>query len=238
VNLADPTDLAFAYEQWLAAGTADMTLANPALDVVHVGGGGFSFPRYLAAADPGSRHTVLELDPAVLATAEQELGFTPSDQIGVRLGDARGSLRALPSDSADLVVGDAFGGRSVPWHLATSEFIADVDRVLRPDGRYVMNIIDGGDLRFVRAEAATLRTRFEHVALVTFGATLDSRVEASNLVLVASHAPLDTAEIMVRVAAGTPNAAMLSTPAQLDSFTAGAPVLTDDFAPADQLLGQ
>ena len=42
---------------------------------------------------------------------------------------------------------DALGGMSLPWHLTTREF-AEVDRVLRPDGRYVMSVIDGSELRY------------------------------------------------------------------------------------------
>ena len=31
-------------------------------------------------------------------------------------------MRDQPTGSADVVVGDAFGGRAVPWHLATVEW--------------------------------------------------------------------------------------------------------------------
>ena len=159
-----------------------------------MGGGGFSFPRYLRAIDPASRHVVLELDPVVLATAREELGFTPDDAIEVVLGDARRTILGVPTDSRRLVVGDAFGGRSVPWHLTTTEFVREIDRVLTPDGRYVQNLIDGPALRFVRAETATLRQVFEHVAVITWNATFDGS-GGGNVVLVASHEPFDAAAI-------------------------------------------
>ena len=134
-------------------------------------------------------------------------------------------------------IGDAFGGLSVPWHLTTAEFIGEVDRTLRPDGRYLMNLIDGPELRFVRAETATLRTRFEHVAVVSSKAALDGS-GGGNVVLVASHRPISTDELLERATArGETQQAVIAEPAALDAFVAGAPVLTDDFAPVDQLIG-
>ena len=175
VTLGDPTALEFAYVRWFAAGTADIVATDPDLAALHVGGGGFSFPRYLLAVAPDSRHDVLELDPVVLATAREELGFEPDERIDVALGDARRTIAAIADDSRAIVVGDAFGGRSVPWHLATVEFAREIDRVLAPGGRYVQNLIDGPSLRFVRAETATLRTVFEHVAVITWSAAFEGR---------------------------------------------------------------
>ena len=76
------------------------------------------------------------------------------------------TLRGEPTDSADLVVGDAFGGVAVPWHLTTEEFARDIRRVLRPDGLYLLNVIDYEPRSLVRAEEATLREVFANVALV------------------------------------------------------------------------
>jgi spermidine synthase len=236
VDLEDATALEFAYIQWFAAATADLTADAAPLDALHVGGGGFSFPRYLRAIDPVSRHLVLELDPVVLATAREQLGFAPDEAIEVRLGDARRTILGVPTDSRRLVVGDAFGGRSVPWHLTTTEFVREIDRVLTPDGRYVQNLIDGPALRFVRAETATLRQVFEHVAVITWNATFDGS-GGGNVVLVASHEPFDAAAIDEAVRSATAGAHLLTGDEALDAFTEGAPILTDDFAPADQLIG-
>jgi spermidine synthase len=137
----------------------------------------------------------------------------------VRVGDARVLLRRERADSADAVVGDAFGGRSIPWHLATAEFARDVRRVLRPDGVYLLNVIDRGDLSLARAEAATLLEVFANVTLVARDGPAPG-----NLVLLASDAPLP------RFA---PAEARLY---DAERFARGADVLTDDHAPADQLL--
>lgn len=240
VDLRDPTNLEFGYLRRFADATAELRAARgPALDVLHVGGGGFTFPRYLEAVHPEARQTVLELDPRILEIARAELGYVGSDRIDVRLGDARQSIRALPSDAFDLVFGDAFGGLAVPWHLTTAEFLDEVVRVLRPGGAYVMNVIDYPPLGFVRAEAATAATRFAHVAVMSGRSTIEGRT-GGNLVVVASETPIDRASIESAIASWGEGAetVVLAEPAEVAAFVGQSVLLTDDFAPVDQLLGR
>lgn len=236
VDLEDPTRLQFGYIRWFAAATEPIVRERASdLTALHLGGGGFAFPRYLEALAPGSHHRVLELDPAIVEVGRDELGLVLDERLSVRLGDARLSIEDEPTDAFDIVAGDAFGGLSVPWHLTTSEFLAEVDRVLRPDGRYVMNLIDNPKLRFVRAEVATLRARFAHVAVFGLPSVLPEG-HGGNVVLVASHEPLDVAEIRARSEALGEATESIADPAELDAFVDGAPVLSDDFAPVDQLI--
>ena len=150
VDLRDPTNLEFGYLRRFADATSGIRVERgAAIDVLHIGGGGFTFPRYLEANHPQARQVVLELDPRILEIAISELGYVPSERIDVRIGDARQTIRGLPSDSYDLVFGDAFGGLAVPWHLTTTAFLDEVARVLRPGGAYVANLIDYPPLRLL-----------------------------------------------------------------------------------------
>lgn len=240
VDLRDPTNLEFGYLRRFADATAPTRASlGPAPDVLHIGGGGFTFPRYLQTLHPDAHQTVLELDPRILEIASSELGFVPTDQMEVRLGDARQSIRALPVDAFDLVFGDAFGGLAVPWHLTTAEFLDEVARVLRPGGAYVMNVIDGPRLGFVRAMAATGAARFPHVAVISGRGTIEGGA-GGNLVVVASETPLDLASIEVAIAAWgeLEQTAVVVDPAEVAAFIGESVVLTDDFAPVDQLLGR
>ena len=126
VDLEDPTWLGFAYTR--AFGDVIDALGAPGspIDALHLGGGGFTMPRYIEATRPGSRSLVLELDPVVLATARDELGLVTGDDLVVRTGDARTGITEAATDGYDLVVGDAFGGLAVPWHLTTRELVAEV----------------------------------------------------------------------------------------------------------------
>jgi spermidine synthase len=243
VDLEDPNRLEFAYIRWFDAAVADHVEDRvDGYAALHIGGGGFSFPRHLAATNAASRHTILELDPVVFDTARSELGLVTSAALEVVLGDARLGIVRQPDDAFDVVVGDAFGSLSVPWHLTTDEFLAEVDRVLRPDGRYVMNIIDGPALSFVRAEARTLAARFEHVLVVSrpgsFAGVEGRAGGGGNVILVASHEPLDANALGARLERAGDRVRIVGAAGDLEAFIGEAPFLRDDFAPVDQLIGR
>lgn len=227
VDLDDPTVLDIRYIRLFAQVTEPLDPQEP-LRTLHLGGGGFSFPQYLQHVRGGGFDLVLEIDPDLVDIAEDELGFVQTPDLQVRTGDARNAVDELPSEEFDLVVGDAFGGSSVPWHLTTREFLEEVDRVLRADGLYVMNVIDGGANRFARAQVATLRQVFEHVRVVV-PSTGIPELRRVNQVLIASQSPIPEMEIASADGRLVPDQ-------DLDAFVDGARALRDDFAPVDQLL--
>ena len=220
VDLADPTALSFAYTQRFAEVVDAVHPGGEPLDALHLGGGGFTMPRWLAATRPGSASTVLELDPGVVRIGRERLGLDEVPDLTVRTGDARTSLTGEPTDGHDVVIGDAFGSLSVPWHLTTVEFLTEVRRVLRPGGVYALNVIDNPPLEFVRAQTATLAAVFDHVAVLGEADQLAGD-RGGNFVLVASDVPLPPQ--LVREGAGA-------------DWAGDAPVLTDDRAPVDQLI--
>jgi spermidine synthase len=220
VDIADPRHLEFAYSKWIGA-YLDRLPSGP-LDALHLGGGGFTLPGYLEATRPGSDSLVLELDAALVQLDRQRLGLRTGPRLRVETGDARVNLARQPDASRDLVIGDAFGYLVVPWHLATRELTQDVRRTLRAGGTYTLNLIDGSQRRFVRAEVATVMAVFRHVALVApAGAT------HGNFVVIASDEPLHSFD--------PPGGEVLIGDA-LTRFVNGAQILTDDHAPVDQLL--
>lgn len=229
VDLDDPTHLEYAYTRWMADGIDATAPPRAPLDVVFVGGGGFTLPRWLTTTRPGSDAHVLEVDGDLVELARDELGLRTSPALRVSVGDARTTMRELPSDSADVVVGDAFGTYAVPWHLATDEWAREVRRVLHPGGLYALNVIDYPPLDLLRAEAATLLDAFADVRLVTLPDP-SLRPGGGNAVLLASDRPLP------RAARSDEDGAVTLDRAQVARLAAGADPLRDDFAPADQLL--
>ena len=199
IDLADPTHLEFSYVRRMAD-VVDLVRPAPApIEAVHLGGGGCTLARYLAAARPRSRQVVYELDAGLVQLAREYLGLRTTPGLRVRVGDARQRLTERPDGSADIVFGDAFNGVVVPPQLATTEFVNDVKRVLRPGGVYVLNVIDCPPLRVSRTCAATLLSSFQHVALVVNRDLLRER-DAGNAVFAASDVALPVAEL-ARVAA-------------------------------------
>ena len=184
VDLADPTHLEFEYVRAIASVADVLAPAGEPVSALHLGGGGATLPRYLAEVRPGTVNRVLEVDPGVVALDEEELALHPSDQLQVRVGDARVGLQAEPAGQRDLVVGDAFGGLSVPWQLTTVEALDLVDDALADDGVYAANLIDHPPLSFVRAELATLRQVFPEVVLLARAPVLAGE-DGGNVVAVA-----------------------------------------------------
>lgn len=233
----DPTRLGYAYTRRFAevlaavAGPGGGAPTRP-LNVLHVGGGGFTMPRYVAATYPGSTGTVLELDQVLVDIAREKLGFVDSPQTRVVVGDARTGIRTLPDGSFDVVFGDAFGGLAVPWHLTTTEWLAEVGRVLAspgagdPGGVYAVNVIDRPPLSFARSHAAAMAQVFDHVAIRVPDGVVEGTARG-NIVLIGSAAPLPLA--------ASPGTRLL-TGADAADFIGDARPLTDDYAPVDQLL--
>ncbi|WP_410821723.1 fused MFS/spermidine synthase [Micromonospora sp. 050-3] len=234
VDLADPKHLEYAYTKWIGAVADVAAPAGQRVDALHLGGGGFTVPRYLTATRPGTDNLVFEIDGGLVELGEQELGVRPGPELRAVVGDARMLVAGEPTDSRDLVVGDAFGHLVVPWHLATREMAADVRRVTRPGGVYVQNVIDYPPLRFIRAELATVAAEFRHVALIAPPEAL-AQEQGSNFLIVGSDAPLPLEAVQARLAEVDPKVSLLSG-AALTDFVDGAMVLTDDYAPVDQLL--
>ena len=199
VDLDDPLYLEFEYVQRLAHVVDLAAPSGEPLAVLHLGGGGLTLPRYLAATRPGSPQRVVELDGALTDLVREYLPW-PEASLRVDPADAREYLARLPEHSADLVVADVFGGSRIPAHLTSVEFVRAAARVLRPGGIYAANLADAAPMDFGRAQLATVRSVFTDVCLIAEPAVLRGR-RYGNLVIVAADRPLPAAELARRVAA-------------------------------------
>lgn len=233
VDLEDPAYLEFSYTRSFAA-VFDAARPSEPLDALHIGGGGFSIPKYIDFTRPGSDNLVLEIDQGVVDLDVKSLGLVLGQGIEARVGDGRVGLADQPDDSRDLVVEDAFGGLAVPWHLTTVETAREISRILRPDGIYLVNVIDFAPLLFARAEAATIAEVFPHVALISRPDVLDGR-GGDNLVMVASERPLPIDKIREELQQRAPEFTLIDGD-RYTRFAGDARILTDDYAPVDQLV--
>jgi spermidine synthase len=237
VDLEDPSHLEFVYTQWFGDVITMMAPDGEPLDTLHIGGGGFTMPRYLRHEHPGSTSLVLELDPLVVELSKDELGLELRDDIDVLTGDARLTLEDAEVAAYDLAIGDAFGGVAVPWHLTTREYAAAIHDRLRDGGVYTINVVDYGPRGFLRAKIATLEDVFGHVAVLGRPESFGPQVPGigGNYVVVASDQPLAT-DRLLEANRNRARVDELLTGAELDAFAGDAQVLTDDHAPVDQLL--
>lgn len=235
-SLDDPTRLVYGYEQIYADLTAYRAQEDAHLSALFIGGGGYTFPRYMEAVYPGSELDVIEIDPGVTQVAYDLLGLQRDTTIRSFNEDARQFLARAPQTRYDLILGDAFNDFSVPYHLTTHEFNQQMKAWLAPDGFYMINMIDNARGDFLRATIHTLRQSFAHVYVTPAIAGWQQSVR-STFVLIAGDHPIDQARLR-GAQAETLLARRLLSPAEVDELLAGGRValLTDRYAPVDQML--
>ncbi len=132
-----------------------------------IGGGGYTFPRAAKILMPDSAIDVVEIDPKVTEVAYRTLGM--KKEYGVRDINMDGrqfvAERAEPG-SYDLVIQDAVNDLSVPAHLLTKEYNDEVKLTMKPDGVYLLTVIDSVKYgKLWRAAMRTLKETFQYVTL-------------------------------------------------------------------------
>jgi spermidine synthase len=228
VDLDDPLHLEFEYVRRLAH-VLDLAGTDGApLDVLHLGGGGLTLPRYAAVARPGSRQRVVEADAELVALVREFLPLPDAARVAVETADARAALEASPPASADLVVADVFGGDRVPAQMTTVGCARAAARVLRPDGIYAANLADAAPFGFLGAQLATFGTAFAQVCVVAEPPVLRGR-RFGNVLLLASDGALPP-DGLARRAAADPFPARVVAGAGLDVLRAGAVPVQEDAA--------
>ncbi|MGA8115720.1 MAG: fused MFS/spermidine synthase [Actinocatenispora sp.] len=219
VDLDEPTWLEFDYARRIAGVIGAVGPPPTPLRVLHLGGGGLTLARYVAASRPGSRQLVVERDAPLAALVRQVLPVPDGAGIEVLIDDARHALAGLAGQRFDLVVCDVFWSERIPRSVVSGEFAAEVAALLRPGGLYAMNVTDVPPLAFSRDEAATLRGAFADVcALTDVDAGADRRFV--NVILVGAG----PAGLPAGLRSGGPD---LLYGKDLDEWTAGARSMTD-----------
>ncbi|MET9607458.1 fused MFS/spermidine synthase [Streptomyces sp. NPDC006512] len=230
VDLDAPEHLEFEYVRRLAHVLDCAAGPGAALDLLHLGGGALTLPRYAAAARPGSRQTVVEFDAALVDLVAEHLPLAAGAEVTVHAADARAWLGQAPAASADVLVADVFGGSRVPAQLTSVEYAREAARVLRPGGLYAVNLADGAPFAFLKAQLANFAEAFGELALIAEPAVLRGR-RFGNAVLLASDSALPVAAL-ARRCAGDPFPARVESGAALARFMRGGAAVPDAAAVA------
>ncbi len=193
-------------------------------------GGGAVAESY--AAD-GWQVDAVEIDPAVTRVAREHFGLAPREA-AVHHADGRRYL-TTSAETFDVIILDAYGSSSIPFHLVTREAFALAAQHLSRDGLLAINVqCVGWDTPIVRSIAATLAQSFDNVLALPMAEPPNS---LGNLILFAANRPLELSEIR------EPEVPLDRASPEYDRFhawenrfkpdTRGAPVLTDDLNPSD-----
>jgi SAM-dependent methyltransferase len=230
IDLEDPAHLEFEYVRLLGDLLDLAGEPGRPLIALHLGGGACTLARYVAATRPGSTQVVIEADDLLADEVRRRFG---THGFRLRIGDAREALTTLQRGTADVVVADVFVGASLPISCTSLEYVEEVHDLLRPGGAYLANIVDGPPFAFTRGQVATVQAAFRHVVLLAEPSVLRGR-RFGNLVLGASDAAFDVAELSRRAARAVGRARVVSGRA-VRNFAGGARPVTDATATAAPL---
>ena len=245
-SIEDPNFLEYGYIKVYAemANYLAQRIPDQAIRVLYVGGGGYTLPRHIEATYPNARQEIMEIDPGVTQTVYDQLGVDRNTtNIVTYNGDGRLMLDQLLQSGEgqfDLIIGDAFNDLSIPYHLTTLEFDQKVKRLLKPDGFYLALVIDklrGG--RFMPAYTDTVLQVWPAVQVLSDAAPWQSPAPSTYVVAAGNQAvdPARLATVRGQGPDGRPVTQIMPGDLMHDWLDqAQAPILTDDYAPVDNLI--
>lgn len=235
VDLEDPLHLQYGYEKSYADLVAWKVKKNPKFRALIIGGGGYTFPRFLEAKYPEAQIDVVEIDAHLTQLAYNYLGLSPQTRVRTFNGDARWTLMTFKEKEVyDFIFGDAFNDLSIPYHLTTKEFGSLLRSLLKPDGLLIANVIDHFQTGlFMPSYVRTLEEVFGRGKVALVSDSPFEQMGISTMIVAASPSghPWKDAE------KANPGNCYIMVPTEVDQKLKNrfAVILTDDYAPVDNL---
>ena len=144
MRLAAPYDLELAYTRGMMA---FLLFSDNVREVLILGLGGGSIPKYIYYHLPKMRITAVELNPAMLAVARNQFYLPPDDaRLQTIVGDGAVYVREHPG-CADVLMLDAYDNKGLAPDLSSQEFYDSCAEALTADGMLVVNLW-GSDRNF------------------------------------------------------------------------------------------
>lgn len=137
MNLSRPRDLSLSYTRAMMAA---LPLADHQRRILLIGLGGASMQKFLRDLLPETVLETVEIDPEVVRVARKFFGFETDDQQVVHVGDGR-SFIENSNKRYDIIFLDAYGHDSIPYSLATQEFLEAVRDRLTEGGVVCSNLL-------------------------------------------------------------------------------------------------
>jgi len=138
-SVVDPDDPDHLELPYLRAMLAGLALVEEPQRILVVGLGGGTLPRFIHEHYPRTTIDAVDIDPDVVEVSRRFFGFREDATLRAHVADGRRFI-AEARVRYDVVFLDAFGSESIPYHLATQEFLEAVRRALGPKGIVVGNI--------------------------------------------------------------------------------------------------
>lgn len=246
IDMQNPANFHYDYEEIYAAITNRLRPNARRVDSLTIGGGGYVYPRFMQSRWPGSRTDVAEIDPIVTEASMLEFGLPRDTSIGCYHEDGRIFIDRMlrrkaegrPVEPYDFIYCDAVNDYNVPYQLTTLEFMTHVRQLIKPDGAYLMNMIDIYESGLLLgALVNTMKRVFPHVYVFLEGLPVEkSRAIRNTFIIAGMNHPFDTNNLGAEFHPDCKIFTMTDDQmAELETKT-GRRVLTDRFSPVENLL--
>ncbi len=241
VDLKNPLHIEYPYERIYADVLKWKFKKETPFRSLTIGGGGYTFPRYMELSYPNAQIDVVEIDPEVTKIVYEQLGMPRTTKIVTHNTDGRWYVMNC-SNKYDLVFTDAYNDLSIPYHLTTKEFARQIKDVMNPNAILMSNIIDNFQKgTFLPSYLKTLREVFgdKNVHLVSVHPNFET-IGISTFIVIASNGELDMASFgkFIKADLGVGATSSIVPEALMERFinNQSAVTITDDYAPVDNLI--
>lgn len=189
---SNPLHIEYEYERIYADVLKWKYKRNDRFKSLTIGGGGYTFPRYMEVFYPNCDIDVVEIDPEVTRTAYEYLALPRNTRIRTFNTDGRWYVMNC-KEKYDLIFLDAYNDLTVPYHLATKEFLSQLKSIMTEDGILLSNIIDNFQKgEFLPSYIKTLREVFgeDRVFLLSISPNFE-RLRISTFIVIATRKKID-----------------------------------------------
>ena len=162
VKVGDPDHLELAYARLMPIGLA---FVEQPKRILIVGLGGGTIPSFLHKHYPRMVIDVVEIDAEVVHVAKQFFGFREDATMHAHVADGRRFIERC-QDPYDVIFLDAFDAESIPYSLATREFLVAVREALTPGGIAVANVWSSGSNPLYDSMVQTYQDVFKQLHIV------------------------------------------------------------------------
>lgn len=233
ILVSQPEKLVFHYTKQMLA---SLLFVEQPKRILIIGLGGGSLSNSLNSLYPDAEIVNVELDDAVFKVAREFFNYRENQQVKTVVQDGRLYVKRalLKQQQFDLILLDAFNGDYIPEHLMTKEFLQECQSLLSANGVLAANTFSVSKL--YQAESATYQAVFGDFYQVEVNRSNNRIIIAAKQAVtpvVLQQRAVQLAEPLTRFDV---NMAKLARAIhQRKNWPDDAPVLTDQYAPANLL---
>jgi spermidine synthase len=144
MRVKNPNALELAYSRGMMC---FLLFSDKVKNVLSIGLGGGSVPKYIYANCPEISQTIVEINPQVIATARSHFYVPENDtRLNVIEGDGIAYL-AENHGNSDVLMIDAFDALGIPPNFCSQDFFDSCEMALKNDGIFAINLW-GSDKNF------------------------------------------------------------------------------------------